>query len=375
MRLRILILLFVFLLSITITQSVAYSAGLHQEEFCAGQFTSLGKPLNDLGHGEYVRPQSGPTGFTGGLYPNGRNIRPFAHNIAGLEMAEQVVPRNQNGDPDPNGKIVLISVGMSNTAREFATFANNVKLDSSLNPHLSVINGARGGRVAIYWTDPQAETWEYVDGLLAYSGLTPQQVQVAWVKLTNYDLIEFPQSAQKLQADLETIARNLKIRYPNIKIAYYSSRTRSYLYWRGLNPEPGAFETGFSVKWMVEKQINGDVSLNYDPRRGQVVAPYIAWGPYLWIDGLNPRSDGLVWLPEDLTKDCVHPSTNGKEKVAQQLMDFLKTDETARTWFLKDAPPASDNFNYFPLVRIGSANPVIYRAIVWRYLYPTPGTK
>ena len=85
---------------------------------------------------------------------------------------------------------------------------------------------------------------------------------------------------------------------------------------------------------MIEKQINGDIELNFDPLRGDVKAPYLAWGPYLWADGTNPRSDGLVWTVEDLTEDCTHPADSGKDKVARQLLAFLKSDPAAQGWFL-----------------------------------------
>lgn len=29
----------------------------------------------------------------------------------------------------------------------------------------------------------------------------------------------------------------------------------------------------------------------------------------------------------------MHPSANGREKVARLLLEFLKTDETAKPWF------------------------------------------
>jgi hypothetical protein len=275
------------------------------------------------------------------LYPDGSNTPPPAHAAAGLEQAAQIVPRNAAGEPDPAGKIVLISVGMSNTASEFGSFERDRRGDQSLNPHLVIVNGAQGGRVASFWVDPQSGAWQFIDDLVVYKGATPQQVQVAWVKLTNYDLDLFPESIQNLQQDLEAVARNLKIRYPNIKIAYFSSRTRAYAYWEGANPEPGAFETGFAVKWLVEKQIVGDPGLNFDPDAGAVVAPYLAWGPYLWIDGLNPRSDGLIWTQADLKGDCVHPTIDGgRPKVAAQLDTFFRTHETARSWFLAD--PAAE---------------------------------
>jgi hypothetical protein len=66
-----------------------------------------------------------------------------------------------------------------------------------------------------------------------------------------FDLNDFPKAALKLQGDLETVVHNLKLHFPNIKIAYFSSRTRAYVYWEGANPEPGAFETGLAVKWMI----------------------------------------------------------------------------------------------------------------------------
>jgi len=107
------------------------------------------------------------------------------------------------------------------------------------------------------------------------------------------------------------------------------------------SPEPFPYEYGFSVKWLVEAQINqmkngGKV---LDSRAGDLnyntVAPWIAWGPYLWTDGANPRkTDGLAWLREDLANaDGLHPSTSGEQKVGRMLLDFFKTDPTTKTWF------------------------------------------
>jgi hypothetical protein len=320
-------------------QHTARAEANHQEEYCTAPHMDVAIPLTDLGGDVYVRMDGQNTGEIGGLYPGGSNVRPPEHEADGVAMASQIVPLDANGNPDPvNGKIVLVSIGMSNTHREFTTFMEQVDADPDINTHLVLVNGAQGGRVAVYWIDPDAEAWQYVYQVLSDQGLTPAQVQVAWVKQTSIDTGDFPEWSMELQGYLEMISRNLKTNFPNIKIAYYSSRARSYKYWIGQNPEPSAYESGFSVRWMIEKQINGDPSLNFDPNNGEVVAPYLSWGPYLWIDGENPRSDGQVWPSEDLIEDCTHPSLSGRMKVTGMLMDFFKTDTTTVGWFLGNPP-------------------------------------
>lgn len=332
------------------------AARAQTDDVCTGPFRSVSLPLTDLGPAEYVRLDEGPTGYSGGLYPGGSNSRPPAHEAAGIALAQQITPLNMQGRPDPAGRIVMISAGMSNAAMEFGAFAALVRDDPDRHPQLRVINGAQPGQVSTDWTDPNAPTWDHVDQLIADFGLSPAQVQVAWIKNVRTGSGSFPERAELLQGDLAQIVRALKIRYPNVRLAYLSSRTRSYTYWQGLSPEPAAFESGFSVKWLIEQQIDGDPALNYDPAVGPVVAPFLSWGPYLWIDGLNARSDGLDWPQADLAPDCTHPSDSGVQKVAAQLLDFFKTDRTAQPWFLEGPPPPSPtppplaNARYLPFI-------------------------
>jgi hypothetical protein len=323
------------------------SARAQTSDTCAYTPQDVGTPLNDLGGQVYIRMDGQNTGFTGGLYPEGSNVRPPAHEAAGLNLARQIVPLDRNGNPDPNGKIVMIGIGMSNAWQEFGAFINLAKADPRVNPALVIVNGAQPGLTADYWTNPVDGPWFTVNRRLVLNDVTQRQVQVAWVKNTHTGSGTFPEKAQALQRDFEVIARNLKTNYPNIKIAYFSSRTNSYTYWSGLSPEPNAFETGFAVKWMIEKQINGAPELNYNPARGPVVAPYLSWGPYLWANGPNPRSDGLVWLGSDMIYDCTHPSANGEAKVARLLMDFFKNDSTTR-WFRGER--VVEWFFYLPVI-------------------------
>jgi PKD repeat protein len=295
-------------------------------------------PIPDLAAEKYL-------GFQGGLYPGGKNQPPNQHVAAAVDIAtNQIKPLNAAGAVDlQNGKIVMVSVGMSNTSYEFDVFKSYGDNELSKNPQVIIVNGAQPGQAAPEWVNPAAPTWTNLNTRLVNAGVTSNQVQVAWLKLArkypqNQGL--FPLHAQSLQRDIEIIARDLKIHFPNIKIAFYSSRTRAYTMGLGnespLNPEPYAYEGGFAVKWMIEDQINSVGNLNYDPARGPVVAPLIMWGPYLWADGLNSRSDGFIWECTDTVADFTHPSsTTGSPKVAKELLAFFKTHPASTPWFLK----------------------------------------
>lgn len=326
-------------------------AAAEPNEICAEPHQDVATPLNDLGASFYIRMDGTPTGFQGGLYPGGVNSRPAGHEAGGLAQAGQIQPLDLSGSPDPvNGKIGLISIGMSNTAMEFRTFRQFALADPAVNPQVVFINGAQAGVTAEQWIDPDAASWVEALRRVEELGLSAEQVQAAWVKLTLIGQGDFPQEAQLLQSYLELTAQNLLINFPNVKLAYFSSRTRSYLAWIGLDPEPSAYESGFAVKWLVEQQISGDPGLNYDPEQGTVAAPWISWGPYLWADGENPRSDGLTWLQEDLIGDCTHPTDLGEAKAAGMMLDFFRTDSTSRSWFLA-APPRF----YLPLMAFSSS--------------------
>ena len=319
-----------------------------QEDLCTQPHQDVSTPLNDLGAAEYIRMGGQNTGFSGGLYPQGSNQRPPEHEAAGVRLGHQITPLDASGNPNlQNGEIVMLSIGVSNTFTEFEAFGRLINVDPQVNPRLTLINGAQHGRTSDMWIDPAAETWQEVLRRVAAAAITPQQVQVAWIKHTRLGHDYFPTTSQTLQSDLEAVVRILKTYFPNLKIAYLSSRTRSHQVFDMLAMEPHAFETGFAVKWLIEKQINGDPTLNYDPSRGEVVAPYLSWGPYLWIDGLNPRSDGRIWRPEDLYVDCVHPSQSGAAKVADMLMEFFKNDTTTRPWFLADQAPEPTSVQLF----------------------------
>jgi hypothetical protein len=281
--------------------------------------TSTGlTPLNDLGYDTYQ-------GYEGGIYPFGENHPPLDYRWIGRARARLVVPRDANGQPDPtNGKIVLLSVGMSNTTQEFSTFKNMADADPQKNPRLTIVDGAQGGQDAQAIRNPNAPFWTIIDQRLANAGVTPNQVQVAWLKeAIAGENRQFPADAQGLRDALRDIVGIMETRYPNLQIVYMASRIYAGYASTALNPEPYAYQSGFAVKWLIEERTTGDPP-----------GAWLAWGPYLWADGLKPRSDGLTWQCSDFAEDGTHPATSGRAKVANMLLNFLKTEETARVWFL-----------------------------------------
>jgi hypothetical protein len=284
-------------------------------------------PLTDL--------QASYGGYPGRLYPGG-NQRPAAHEAAGAALARAIGPLNAAGVSDPQGRYVFISIGMSNTTQEFSTFRPMALADPGRDPRLVIVDGAQGGQTAADWASPSCGCWTQLDSRLNAAGVTRQQVVTAWVKLANRQPSDpFPGHALTLTQNIETVLQELRSRFPNLRLAYLSSRIYAGYATTTLNPEPYAYESAFSVRWILEDQMRGDASLNYDPSRGTVRAPWLAWGPYLWADGVIPRSDGLTWACSDLQSDGTHPSGSGEVKVANLLLQFMRTDSTAREWFLQ----------------------------------------
>jgi hypothetical protein len=308
-------------------------------------------PLIDLGKGTYW-------GFEGGLYPGGANTMPPQHDRVGLERARRIQPLDADGQPDPQGAYVLLSVGMSNPSQEFCgngvdgvtcndwTFMGQAARHPEVDHRqLVLVNGALMSQTADSWTTPYAANYDRIrDLILTPLGLSEKQVQIVWLKVANgWPTTPLPfveADAYLLLSSMGDILRSLKLRYPNLQQVFISSRIYAGNAAIGLNPEPYAYESGFAVKWLIEAQIrqmqsrDGQIDdragdLNYD-----TVAPWIAWGPYLWADGLDPRSDGLVWRSVDFEADGTHPSTLGEHKVGTMLLHFFMTSPHTRCWFL-----------------------------------------
>jgi len=303
-------------------------------------------PFNDLGTAPYRY------GYFGGLYDDGSAVIPADHLAGGLQQASLIRPLDATGKPSPGGKIVFMSVGFGETSRimraMMAMAASDTRVDRG---SLVMIDAARDGLDAFAWIVPMSpgNYASIKSNLLAPAGVTPKQVQAAWVELLN----NFPPcplplqscDAYRLKQEIASTLRELKTQYPNLRIAYLSSRVYGGYATTLWNPEPFAYESALSVRWVIMGQVEEARTgmLTWDSRISDVryetgIAPWIAWGPYLWANGTRPRSDGLTWERDDFQADGETLSEKGARKGGALLFDFLLHEPTA-TWFRNPAAP------------------------------------
>jgi hypothetical protein len=316
-------------------------------------------PLTDLGKRQY------DFGYFGGLYENGSNAMPAEHLAAGMKGAAMIVPRDASGNPSPDGRVALLIAGFGETKRiacgAFETCDSGSLLsmagrDVRVNHHsLVIVNAASEGADASAWVAPPYGTANFAhirDSVLAPAGVTPMQVQAAWIQMIiadPYQPLPPPYSeTYRLKGSIAAVLRELKSNYPNLQIAYVSSRVYGGYATSRWNPEPFAYESALSVRWDVMGQIDEIRNNGYlwDTRIGTLnyekgVAPWIAWGPYLWANGNSARSDGLAWTRDDFEANGESLTPQGAHKAAQQLLDFLLNEPTAKSWFASGvaAPP------------------------------------
>lgn len=285
--------------------------------------------LTDLGTATY-------RGVQGGLYPNGSNLRPAIHNAAGISIAQGIKSLNNSGAIDEtNGKIVWLSIGMSNATMETQAFLSLMQNYPNKNPKLSLVDGAVGGEDINRLNSSTAPYWDSVYNRLTKQNFTSSQVQIIWFKEAEVQPTDtaFASYPDALKLKYNSVIHLLKLKFPNLKLVYLSSRIYAGYATTKQNPEPYAWFNGWTVKRLVEDQINGEASLNYSGSNPS--AAWLSWGPYLWANGTIPRSDGLTWVISDYQSDGTHPSASGRAKVAQMLLNFFSTDETTKPWFLK----------------------------------------
>jgi hypothetical protein len=307
-------------------------------------------------------------GFRGGLYENGSNQPPAAHDAEGLARAAGLQPID--------GKVVFLAIGLSNSDQELCgrTTAAQLPCDSWTfmgqaassgavdHQSLVIVNGASGAQTAETWDEPTDANYARIEkDWLAPLGLTPSQVQVVLMLEMAHRVVDrtsleratprLPESnadAFRLVAQYGATARALKSVYPNLKILFVSPRSYGGYGTSAdgnANPEPYAYETGWATKFFIRAQTRqcptsacaGSVDLSTgDLSYADGTAPWITWGAYLWAHGTTANSEGLFYLPEDYDPDGQHPTQSGETKIGGKLLDFFLDSPYSRPWFAAD---------------------------------------
>ncbi|MCB1212057.1 MAG: hypothetical protein KDK97_22230 [Verrucomicrobiales bacterium] len=268
-------------------------------------------------------------GEDGGLYGKGKNMPPPELQTSAETALATIAPLDAAGKPAADGRIALVSISMSNATMEFSTFKQIADADERKSAALCIIDCAQGGQAMAEWVPADGGPWREAMNRLQRAGISPAQVQVAWIKMANKGPSGTMQDhLGKLEADTIAVLHNARARFPNLRIAYLGSRIWAGNAKGGLNPEPYAYESALAARHLIQRQMSGDVALAGSK------SPLLLWGPYLWAEGEKGRKiDDLKWLPADFNEDGVHPSASGRKKVAGLLLDFFATNPLAKSWF------------------------------------------
>lgn len=268
-------------------------------------------------------------GEDGGLYGGGKNTPPAAHEAAAKAALAQIQPLGPDGKPSASGRIVFVSISMSNATQEFSRFKSIADADPRKSSALTIVDCAQGGQAMAEWVPRDGGPWKTALQRIKSASVTPEQVQVAWVKLANKGPRgTLQEHGRKLETDTLAVLQNARAHFPNLRVAYLGSRIYGGYATSMLNPEPYAYDSAFAARWLIQRQIKGDDALA--PEK----SPLLLWGPYFWADGTKGRkTDALVWERADFAQDGTHPSESGRNKVAGMLLEFVATNPLARGWF------------------------------------------
>jgi lysophospholipase L1-like esterase len=230
-----------------------------------------------------------------------------------------------------DGRIGLVCVGMSNANQECSAFISLVNGTGAAgrNPQVVVVNCAVGGHAIERWIDPAFDDALWDDCLtrrIPQAGLRPEQVRVLYHKAANQftsaagggPLPVFPGGGSDYDAfrsNLAAFAARVPTKFPSVQAVYTSSRSYGGFSGSFTRGEPLSYEEGHALNaW-----------LDANDRVGGV---WYGWGAYLWAPdcGTGVTNGGsLCYVRDDYVADGVHPSTQGRSKIAEAMHQMLRT--------------------------------------------------
>ena len=246
-------------------------------------------PLPNLPPNEY-------NGELGGLYPNESNTIPAPYMDEVQAAYDALVL-----DTD----IHFLCSGMSNMKHTCDAMIDDV--DSQMSSAVDIGNAGRPGR-AIQHFDTETPGDVYTN--LTRAGFTPSDVDV----VIFFNACALPENQYcgdwYVMADsIRQVYNNLNVAYPNLKLIYFTSREYAPPFAASLNPNPYAYQDGFSYKWAIESRIVGDLS-----------GVPVIWGPYQYDES---------WPDSYFNPDGIHLSDEGLEVAGALWYSFFLNEP----WF------------------------------------------
>ena len=283
---------------------------------------------------------------TGGLYRNGSNTIPAAHDSIGRVRALEVAPRDANGlvKWDGTGKIVLLTVGGSTIDRpSFFMVDTLAAMTARVRPDLVFVNGGVVGTGNLnnvaktthsYWTSNIADS-------LAAKSVTLNQVQVIIVETIFNDTGPFNSIVAQDRDTLKAAAQRWQSHMPNLKLVLVDSRPYGGYAPVGNNQEPVWYQrSSFGHRAAIMASVTR--AAGYSPVKskngrgnGMGEAAYMVWLSYSYADGTTARNDGLLWNCSDY-EDGVHLAQTGRRKQVTGWLSFLLNNPIGKPWFLRN---------------------------------------
>ena len=75
-----------------------------------------------------------------------------------------------------DGRIVLVSISMSNATQEFSRFKQLADADPDKSPLVTIVDCAQAGQAMAQWVDPKGKPWAEADRRLEAAQVTHPQV-------------------------------------------------------------------------------------------------------------------------------------------------------------------------------------------------------
>lgn len=274
-------------------------------------------PITDLEINNYK-------GQLGGKYPNGSNAIPMHHGQQGITEGLNIKPLLADGSyDDDNGKIGMAVLGYSTAAMTGNTLIRIFET-TQINKQFKIAIGAQGGRDINAMAQGNSDYWQMATEQINKSGITNSQIQLVWLSSgdSKNGCFDFPECAETGILNYQLVLTRIKQVFPNCKIVFVSDRAYAG-YISADNKElsalgePSAYYTGWTVKWFIEKQLQGEQGFSTSE------IPFVDWGPYLWTNGEIGNTKGYKWDKSDAATGGIHATSKGRMKEATNLYLYL----------------------------------------------------